>query len=94
MVCAASPPARAIRQLGRLVARNGGPERMRANSVYFFKCPQDKVAERIIEIAGGNEISSATHEYTGFGVVNILLVLVGNNESLRANDERVKELLP
>jgi hypothetical protein len=51
---------------------------MRANSVYFFKCPQDKVVERIMEIAGGNEIVSATQEYAGLGVVRILLVLVGN----------------
>jgi hypothetical protein len=67
---------------------------MRANSVYYFSCPQGKVVERIIEIAGGNEIASATHEYNGLGVVRILLVLVGNTAALRANDERVKELLP
>lgn len=67
---------------------------MRANSVYFFPCPQGKVAERVIELAGGNEIASVSHDYSGLGVVNVLLVLVGAEAALRANDERVRELLP
>jgi hypothetical protein len=65
-----------------------------ANSVYFFACPQGKVEERIMEIAGGFEISSVSHDYNGLGTVTVLLVLVGPAAALAEHDKKVEELLP
>jgi hypothetical protein len=66
---------------------------VRSQGVYFFSCHKDQVAERVIEVAGGLEISCASIDYAGFEQMNVLLVVAGLHDQVVANDERVRELI-
>jgi hypothetical protein len=62
---------------------------MNRQAVLVFSAHKDRVSEGIIEYAGGFEIAAVSHQFVGAVYVNVVLVIKGDPETLRAHEERV-----